>query len=147
MPYFREITSGDDVARFVEESGRPVKTLGTAMGGAPVQVVRLGGDRKPAVVIKGGSHATEIGGIHAALTLITEGIDTDREVHVIPCGDPFGYGGYRRALSHAVGEAVSVSSDDECLSALERVGRRFYEGEHFALYHVGDLVFAWADQK
>ena len=76
MSYFENITSGGDVAAFVEKSGRPVRRLGTAMGGAAIQAVRLGGDRKPGILIKGGSHATEIAGIHAALTLIEEGPKT-----------------------------------------------------------------------
>lgn len=147
MTYFADVTTGEDIARFVDGCGKPVKTLGTAKGGAPIQAVKLGGDRKPAVLIKGGSHATEIAGIHAALTLIEEGLETDNEVYVIPCGSPFDYGGYRRALAYAAREEVRIDSDEECLSELTRLGERFYDGEHFALFHVGEMVFAWADQR
>ena len=147
MAFFSEITSGADVAAFVAGSGRQFRRLGTALGGAPIQAVRLGGDKKPAVVIKAGSHASEVAGVHAALTLIREGLDTQHEVWVIPCGDPFGFDGYRKALSHAAGEQVDIGNDDECLAALERFGRRFYEGEHFRLFDVNGIVFCWADQE
>lgn len=147
MPYYADVKSGQDVALFVEKCGRPSQQIGTARGGEPIHAVKLGGDRKPAVLIKAGSHATEIAGIHAALTLLEEGLETDREVYVIPCGAPFDYGGYGRALDLAAGEDLGVTSDGECLAALQRAGRLFHEAEHWALYHVGDMVFAWVDQE
>jgi len=144
--YFPEIVTGEDVARFVEKCGKPVKRLGTALGGAAIQAVKVGGRKKPAVVVKGGSHGTEIAGVHAALTFLAEDVDSAHEVYVIPCGSPFDFGGYTRALCHAADEEVDVRNDDECLSVLTRLGRRFYDGEHFALFHVGGMIFAWVDQ-
>lgn len=147
MTYFRELTSPEDIVRLLKTFGKPVTTLATTEGGLPIQSVRLGGDTPPAVIVKAGSHASEVAGIHAALTLVEEGLDTPHEVHVIPCGSPFDFGGYRRALAHASGEEVEIHSDDECLALLSRLGRRFYEGEHFTLFHVGEMVFAWVDQE
>jgi len=146
MAFYGNVTSGADVAAMVEGTGRMFKRLGTALGGAPIQAVRLGGEKKPAVIIKAGSHASEIAGVHGALTLIDEGIDTEHEVWVIPCGDPFGFDGYRKALAHAAGAQVAIADDEECLAALDRFGRRFHEGEHFALFDVNGIVFCWADQ-
>ncbi len=147
MAFYREIRSAGDVSGFVEGCGREVERLGSALGGWPIEAVRLGGHKKPAVIIKAGSHASEIAGVHAALTLVEEGIDTDNEVWIIPCGDPFGFDGYRRALEHAAGRPVQLENDTECLAELERLGRRFYNEEHFALFDVNGIVFCWADQE
>ena len=147
MSYFPEVRTGQDIAHFVTRHSTSSRTLATVDDQQPLVAVKIGGDRKPAIVIKAGTHASEIGGVHAALTLIDEGLDTSHEVYVIPCGSPFDFGGFNRALSFASGKPVDIKDDSECLAVLSKLGRKFHQGEHFALFRVGEIIFTYVDQE
>jgi hypothetical protein len=147
MSYYKELKTGCDIAAFVEKQASRVELLVETEGGNPIQVVELGGDREPAILLKAGNHASEIAGIHALLTLLVERFDSPFKVYVIPCGNPFDFGGYRYALKYASGEVLDIRTDSDCLEALQRLGHKVFEGEHFMLFRVGEIVFAYVDRK
>ena len=147
MSYFKELHTGQDVAAFVSRHCDSVEVIAETEGGNIIQAVRLGGDRKPPILLKAGNHSSEIAGIQALLTMVSEGFNSPFETYLIPCGDPFGFGGYSHALSHAGGRAVTVKSDEDCWDTLNRMGEKVYGGDHFALFRVGETIFAYVDQE
>ncbi len=147
MNYFNDIRDGRQLANFVTRHAPQAVTLALTEQELPILAVKLGGDKLPAIVIKAGSHASEIGAIHGALTLLAEGIASGHQVWLLPCASPFDFGGYNRALSWAAGKELVLHNDAECREVLARIGRCVYEREHVALFRVGEMIFAAVNQQ
>ncbi len=146
MPYYKEIRTGKAVGKFVEQSGVQWEHLAETHNGEPIVAARMGGSKKPPILIKAGSHASELASIHAALTLIEERADSDFEIHIIPCCSPFDFSGYRCALEYAVGQPVNLKDDASCREALQKFGQLEYQGDSFELYSIKDLIFGYVDR-
>ena len=147
MRYFQDLETGKDIASFVKLHAGQVEEIAVTEDGSPIQVIKLGGVKKPAILLKAGNHSSEIAGVHALLTLLVEGLGSPFETYIIPCGSPFDFGGYRYALQWASGEKADIDDDEDCLAALNRLGRRVYDGESFILFRVKDIIFAYVDQR
>ncbi|UCF96081.1 MAG: hypothetical protein JSV89_12945 [Spirochaetaceae bacterium] len=147
MSYYTDLKTGHDIASFVRRQVKSAEEIATTVDGSPIQVVKLGGGRKPAILLKAGNHSSEIAGIHALLTFLAEGLQSPFETHIIPCGSPFDFGGYRFALEWASETKVHIEDDEQCLAELTRLGRKVYEGEHFILFEVRNTLFTWVDRK
>ena len=145
--YFKGLNTGKDIASFLENHSNNVKVIATTLDGNPIQVVKISEGRKPAIFLKAGNHSSEIAGIHALLTLLVEGLDTPFETYMVPCGNPFDFGGYQYALSYAIGKKVQIHNDAECFSVLTDLGQKVYEGDGFSLFQVGEIIFAYVDQE
>jgi len=50
-------------------------------------------------------------------------------------------------LSWASGQPVEITTDEACRRTLKRIGRRILTRSGFALYRVGEMVFAYVDQR
>lgn len=137
----------EDLLAFVRRSRRPSHVLDYTAQEQPIIAVRLGGNRKPGIIIKAGSHASEIGAIYGALQLIEEGLKSEHEIHFIPCTCPQDFAGYNFLLSWASHRKIHLRTDAECQAMLERLGHKFYERKHDALYRVGELIFGYVDQR
>ena len=145
--YFKELNTGKDIASFVNHHFDNIKVLDTTLDGNSIQAIKICKGRKPAIILKAGNHSSEIAGIHALLTLLVEGLDYPFEIYVIPCGNPFDYGGYQYALSYAIGKKIQIHDDAECFSVLTNLGQKVYEGDGFSLFLVGEIIFAYVDQE
>ena len=145
--YFKELVTGKDIARFVERYSNNIKEIATTLDENPIQVVKISEGRKPSIFLKAGNHSSEIAGIHALLTLLVEGLDTPFETYMIPCGNPFDFGGYQYALSYMCEKKIYINSNAECLSILTDAGQNIYDGDGFSLFQVGEIIFAYIEQE
>ena len=145
--YFRELCTGKDIASFVDHYFDHVEVLATTLNGNKIQAIKISEGHKAAVLLKGGNHSSEIAGIHALLTMLIEGLKFPFDIYLIPCGNPFDYGGYQYALSYAIGEKVQIDSDSECFSILTKFGKKIYEEDHFILFQVGKIIFTYVNQE
>ena len=91
-----EVRTADDLFDFIKSCRLRSQIIGRTEQGLPIYSLRLGGKRKPAIVIKAGSHASEIGAIYGALKVIEDGLQSDHEIHLIPCCCPHDFGGEQR---------------------------------------------------
>jgi hypothetical protein len=142
-----DVRTVEDLLAFLKRQRTSSRIIARTAPGLPIYSFKLGGRRKPAIVIKAGSHASEIGAIHGALRLLEEGLESEHEIHLIPCACPQDFAGYNYLLSWASGKKVNLATDADCWQALESLGRKFYERKHDALYRVGELVFGYVDQR
>jgi len=126
-----------------EKRAQHVTTLGHTVDGAPIVVARGGGDKLPAIFITAGGHATEHAGVSAAVRLTNE-LDTEHQVYVIPTRDPVGHDGFAHALSLGLGEKPQFETFDELESILRKAGDILYEDDDFLLTLIGDYGYASA---
>ncbi len=119
---------------------RSVRVLGHTPDGAPIIVIKTGGNKLPAVFITAGSHATEQAGVSAAVALI-EHLETEHQVYVIPTRDPIGLNGYTYALNLGMGTTPKCDSFDEVETILRNQGEVCFEEEGMVLSLIGDYGY------
>lgn len=110
--------------------------IGHTLGDRPLVCLRVGGEKKPPIMITAGSHADEPAGVFGVMRLLFE-LQTDFETWVVPCRDPLGWDGYVRYLEFVLKKPLAVSDHD----ALEQVLLR--QGD--VVYREGSLIISLID--
>ena len=123
------------------ESGLEYEVLGHARFDEPIVAVEAGGTREPGVVIVAGAHATEHAGVAAAVAL-SQTLETDRRVTIIPTRDPVGLNGYRWALHRVLGREVALNSFAGLADLLKSRGEAVYAADEMVLGLLDDVGFA-----
>lgn len=131
----------DDLLATLKNRGRTWRILGHAPDGSPLVAVKCGGDKKPAILISAGAHATEHAGVVAAVELI-ERLQTQHEVWVLPTRDPIGLGGFRHALGLGLGKPPELSSLEEAEALLRKEGDVLLDEEKRLIVLIGDYGYA-----
>lgn len=131
----------EDLLTVLKQRGHEPRVLALAPDRSPVVAVRGGGDRKPAIFISAGSHATEQAGVAAAVELIGQ-LKTKHELHVIPCRDPIGLNGFRHALSLSLGETPAIASVEEAEAMLRKKGEVLHDSDGTLLALIGEHGYA-----
>ncbi len=137
----RPYGSYDQLLETIRQRGHKYRIVGAAPDKSPLVVVKAGGKKKPAIVISGGSHATEHAGPAAAVELLDR-LQTEHEVWVLPTRDPIGMNGYRYALSLGLGEMPRLNSLDEVDALLRQRGEVLYESGDTLLVQIGEYGYA-----
>ncbi len=130
-----------DLLKAIEKRGHKSRVLGCAPDGSPVIAVKCGGDRKPAIFIGSGSHATEHAGVVAAVELMDD-LKTDHEVWILPCRDPIGLSGFPYALSLALGKAPDINTVQEAENFMREKGEVIYDEDDLLLVQIGEYGYA-----
>lgn len=130
-----------DLLTTLKNRGHNWRQLGIAPDGSSLISVRCGGDRLPAIFISAGSHSTEHAGVSAAVELIDQ-LETPHQVHVLPCRDPIGLGGFRHALSLSLGDVPDFQTMDEAESLLRQEGEILYDEQERLLVRIGEYGYA-----
>lgn len=130
-----------DLLAMLKQRGHRPRVLGHAPDRSPLVVVRAGGDKKPAIFISAGSHATEHAGVRTAVELL-EQLNTKHQVYVYPCRDPIGLSGYNYALSLVLGDEPNLRSLEEAEALLRKQGEVLYDQAGMLLAVIGDCGFA-----
>ncbi len=128
-----------DLLKAIEKRGHKSRVLGCAPDGSPVIAVKCGGDRKPAIFIGSGSHATEHAGVVAAVELMDD-LKTDHEVWILPCRDPIGLSGFPYALSLALGKAPDINTVEEAENFLREKGEVIYDEDDLLLVQMASTA-------
>jgi hypothetical protein len=139
------LLSTEKLLQSLADHGNSVREWGKSVDGKPLLSVRVGGDRKPAVFITAGSHATESAGVLAALNLIDE-LETEHEVHILPLRDPFGFAGLEHCLSFAAGQKLEIEDHEWVLDFLQAQAEELFQEQGRYLFKLGEIGFAWLDR-
>lgn len=140
------IRTNENIKEFLAELGFEPEVLARTTNDLPIWGVGLGGKKLPAIFFKSGSHADEIGGIYGALNVLKD-LRCEHRVYVVPCANPFGFEGYNRCLSYAVGKSVEVHSNEEADSILRAHSHPIFESEDFALFVLREIGVATLDER
>lgn len=130
-----------DLLETLKQRGHRPRVLGYAPDRSPVVAVQTGGKKKPAIFISAGSHSTEHAGVVAAVDLIDQ-LDTEHEVHVLPCRDPIGLSGFRHALGLSLGSEPAIDSVAEVEALLRDKGEILYDHDGRLLVSIGEYGYA-----
>jgi len=130
-----------DLLQTIKKKGHALRVLGYCPDKSPVVAIKAGGDKKPAIFISAGSHATEHAGVVAAVELIDE-LKTEHEVYIIPCRDPMGLSGFHHTLSLNLGEEPSITSVKEAEALLREKGKILYDSDGRLLVQIGEMGYA-----
>lgn len=125
----------------LSESGLQYEVLGHARFDEPIVAIEAGGTQEPGVVIATGAHATEHAGVAAAVTL-SQTLETDRRVTVIPTRDPVGLNGYEWTLNRVLARDVELDGFAELAALLRSEGEAVYEADEMVLALLDDVGFA-----
>ncbi len=142
---FLQIRTNDDIRQFLAAAGYEPRILDRTLNGLDILGVQAGGSRKPAVFIKAGSHADELAGIYSALEVLRQ-LRTEHAVYIIPCANPFGFEGYNRCLSYALGETVRLSSAAEAMHLLRSHSQPLYENDAYCLFVIRGIGIVAIDE-
>lgn len=129
------------VLETITKRGHKLRVLGYAPDRSPIVVIQAGGQKKPAIFISAGSHATEHAGVAAAVELIDR-LQTQHQLFVLPCRDPIGMNGYRYALSLGLGEEPVIGSVEEAEALLRHKGEVLHDADGTLLAIIGDYGYA-----
>ena len=130
-----------DLLATLEKRGHKLRVLGCAPDQSPIVAVKLGGDKKPSILISGGAHSTEHAGVAAAVELV-EQLKTEHAVWVLPCRDPIGLSGFRHALSLGLGQPPRLGSSEELDDFLRQHGELLYDRDGTLLAMIGEYGYA-----
>ena len=130
-----------DLLKAVERRGHKPLVLGRATDGSPVIAVKCGGDKRPAIFIGSGSHATEHAGVAAAVALMDD-LQTNHEVWILPCRDPIGLNGFPYALSLALGESPAIDTVEAAEELLREKGQVLCDADGLLLVLIGEYGYA-----
>ena len=130
-----------DLLDTLRSRGRVWRTLGHAPDGSPIIAVKCGGEKKPAILISAGAHATEHAGVVAAVELVDR-LQTKHEVWVLPTRDPIGLGGFRHALSLGLGKPPELASLEEAEALLRKEGEILLDEGGRLVVLIGDYGYA-----
>lgn len=130
-----------DLLSHLRMRGHFWKVVGKAPDGAPIVVVRAGGDRLPAIFISAGAHSTEHAGVRAAVELIDQ-LKTPHQVWIVPCRDPIGLDGFRHAVTLGVGEAPRFETLAQAEKLLREKGEVLYDADGTWLVVAGEHGYA-----
>ena len=136
------VNTNDEILNEIKESGHEYSVIHRVANGLPIYLVKFGGTKSPAIVITGGSHASEPAGVVSALRLLRE-LKTDHTVYLIPNRDPMGLEGYHRYLAFALGgTAPDFSTNTELAAILRRRGKVILDEDGLTVALIGDFGFA-----
>jgi hypothetical protein len=121
--------------------GHRYEILSAAPDQSPIVAVKAGGQKKPAIVISAGSHATEHAGPVAAVELIDR-LQTEHEVWVVPTRDPIGMNGFSYALGLGLGEVPQLDSLEAAEALLRSRGEVLVDAEGMLLVVIGEYGYA-----
>jgi hypothetical protein len=130
-----------DLLETLKKRGHKLRVLGYAPDRSPIVGIKAGGDKKPAIFISAGSHATEQAGVAAAVELIDK-LDTKHQVYVIPCRDPIGLNGFRYALSLGLGEVPEFETMEQMEALLRDRGEVLLDADGKLLVLIGEYGYA-----
>jgi hypothetical protein len=130
--------SSQSVYEALEASGKPLRILGTTLGGDRVVCAETGGERLPPIVVTAGSHSPEVAGVTAALRLVNE-LRSSHKTYVIPMRDPFGFNTFDHCLSGILGRPVTVETHAATVALLERFGTVLLQDKVFCLALVDEV--------
>ena len=130
-----------ELLQTLEDRGHKPQILGYAPDRSPVVAVKAGGEKKPAILISAGSHATEQAGVRAAVELIDR-IETKHAVYVLPCRDPIGMNGYQYALSLSLGQEPKICSLQDAEALLRKKGEVLLDSDGTLLSLIGEYGYA-----
>jgi hypothetical protein len=131
----------ESLMEHLNSTGKPVAALEYTPDGAPLAVVRCGGDKEPAIFITAGSHSTEHAGVSAAVELI-DALETEHRVFIVPTRDPIGLNGYAYALSLGMGEEVELDSFDTVEKVLREGGELLFDEDGIVVALLGEYGYA-----
>ncbi len=130
-----------DLLKTLKDRGHKTRVLGYAPDRSPLVAVKAGGDKKPAILISAGSHATEQAGVRAAVELI-DGLKTQHAVYVLPCRDPIGLNGFAYALSLSLGAIPRLGSLKDAEDLLRKRGQVLLDSDGTLLVLIGEYGYA-----
>jgi hypothetical protein len=130
-----------DLLKTLKDRGHKLRILGHAPDRSPVVAVKSGGQKKPAILISAGSHATEQAGVLAAVELIDH-LKTEHTVYVLPCRDPIGLNGYQYALSLSLGTKPKIRSLEDAEALLRNMGEVLLDSDGTLLVLIGEYGYA-----
>lgn len=130
----------ESLMEHLETTGKAVAALEYTPDGAPLAVVRAGGDKEPAIFITAGSHSTEHAGVSAAVNLV-ESLDTEHRVFIVPTRDPIGLNGYAYALSLGIGEELELDSFDTVERVLREGGELLFDEDGILIALLGEYGY------
>ena len=130
-----------NLLNWVKRGEARLKVLGRTLDGSPIVCWQNDGEKKPAIFISAGSHATEQAGVTAAVELIDQ-LKTDHQVYVIPCRDPMGMNGFSYALGLSLGEELELDSAEDSEQILRNVGEVLYQDEKTLLVIIGEYGYS-----
>jgi hypothetical protein len=134
------IQSNAAIGRYLTAHGVECEVLTTSAFDEPVWLAQLGGQRLPAILITAGSHADEVAGVFAALSLART-LHTDHRVYLVPCRDPVGWNGFAHTLHRLDPAAGDIETYAQACAAL-RASEVLFDDEGQLIARVAGHVFA-----
>jgi len=74
-------------------------------------------------------------------------IESEYLTYIVPCASPFGFEGYNRCLSYALGRTVRVSDNEEAFHLLEKVAAPVIKDNDFALFIIRGIGIVTLDES
>ncbi len=138
---FTPQASYESLLKTIRSRGHQFQIIGAAPDRSPLALIKSGGNKKPAIVISAGAHATEHAGVIAAVELIDR-LETEHQVWIVPTRDPVGLSGFRHALGLGLGQMPSIETVNDAERLMRDKGEILFDRDDTLIVRIGEYGYA-----